>query len=369
MPHSRLITSQRPRRRFIRFIRAAWRDTSALWREFQVPVLIFVVVSVAGGFVYGELYEFAHQEEIAADEMAGIALIDRPYIMMQLMILESPHEAPPQWYLVIFWYALPPVLVFIVGLGAADFVHLFFNRSDRRDAWRVALVSTYRHHIIVFGAGHVGMRVVNELIEMGREVVVIDNSPDAGVEEVLQRLHVPLINEDARVTSALEKSGIEYADAFVACTGNDHVNLEVIMKVRDMNDNIRIVARMWDDKYARHMQHFMGVHKVLSSSDLSAPAFAASALGIEITQTLSLNGNEYSLLRLTVEPGSFMEGRTIGQLQTENNMDIVLHGVGHSVEVQPRRDVVVKAGEDLVIFAQHSQILSVVARNKSRKSR
>ncbi|MAS32948.1 MAG: hypothetical protein CL610_03000 [Anaerolineaceae bacterium] len=340
----------------IRKARATWHDTAALWREFRSPVLLFLLVTVGGGFIYGELYYLTYGEYYALDV--------RPYIMLQLMIMESPSEVPPEWYLILFWYLLPPMGVFILGLGAADFLRLFFNRNERRDAWGEAVALSFRNHIIVFGAGHVGLRVIRELVEMGFDVVVIDNSPDPGVDEELDRLNVPLIVGDGRVTSTLEKAQLRAAQAFVACTGNDHVNLEVIMKARDLHPDVRIVLRTWDTQFANQIERFMNVQSILSSSDLSAPAFAGAAVGIDITQTLRVNGMEYSMVRLKVEPGSFMDGQTVGKLQTDNDMDIVLYGRGDEVDVQPPREMVVHAGDTLVIFARHERILSVIARNR-----
>jgi Trk K+ transport system NAD-binding subunit len=356
---TRLIKPQRRRLPLaIRKVRAAWHDTAALWREFQTPVLLFLFVLVVGGFVYGELYFLARGEYYELDV--------RPYIMLQLMIMEPPGEVPPEWYLIIFWYLMPLMAVFILGLGAADFLRLFFNRNERRDAWGEAVASMFRNHVIVFGAGHVGLRVVRELVSMGYDVAVIDNSPDPGVDDELEKLNVPLIVGDGRVTSVLEKARLRSAQSLIACTGNDHVNLEVVMKARDMNPSIRIVARVWDTEFANQIERFMNVQSVLSSSDLSAPAFAGAAVGIDITQTLRVNDIEYSMVRLKVEAGSFMDGQTVGKLQAENEMDIVLFGRGEKTEVQPSRDTVVGAGDTLVIFARHDHILSVVSRNRRK---
>lgn len=358
------LTAPREKRRWrnrIRTLRAIWHDTSALFREFRTSIIGFLLVTVLGGFVYGELYLQARG--------VYIPLIDRPYIMLQLMVLETPEDAPPEWFLIAFWYALPPAFVFLAGLGAADFVRLFFFRGERQSAWQEAVALTYRNHVIVFGAGHVGLRVVRELARMGFDIIVVDDEPDPGVEDTLRELDVPLIVGDGRLTSTLEKSGLRHADAFVACTGSDHINLAAIMKVRDMNPDVRIVARVWDDQFSKQIRQFFQVESILSSSDLSAPVFAGAAVGVEITQTMRINGTEYSMIRLTVEPGSFIDGKDVGSLQRDNRMDIVLHGRGSDVEVQPPRDVIVQAGDTLVIFAEHDRILSVVSRNRrSRKA-
>lgn len=362
MPTSQFVSPIRQQRRassLLRKARAIWRDTRALWQQFYMPIVAFMLVTFVGGYMYGEIYY----------NLRGITipLIDRPYLMLQLMILETPEDVPPEWQLVLFWYALPPILVFIVGNGVADFVRLFFNRDERRDAWREAVASTYRNHVIVFGAGHVGARVIRTLVDVGTDVVVIDNDPDDGIEDMLRQLDVPLLVLDGRTASALEKAGLRDAEAFIACTGNDQVNLEAIMRVRDMNPDIRIVARVWDDQFAQQIRRFMNVQSVLSSSELSAPIFAGLAVGVEMAHTLRVRDVDYSTVRLTVEAGSFLEGREIGALQKENHMDIVLYCGNGAAEVQPPGNVVVRAGDVLVIFAQHERVLDVVARNRKNR--
>ncbi len=359
MPYSYLIAQQRRRTSLLKRLRATWRDTSALWSEFKIPILLFLGVTFIGGYIYGELYYHARQEVIP--------LIDRPYLMLQLMILETPEKAPPEWFLVIFWYSLPVIFVFIIGLGAADFLHLFFHRGERQDKWMEAVASTFRKHTIVFGAGHVGLRVIRVLISMGIEVIVIDNAPDPGLEEQLLEWHVPLIIGDGRQTPVLEKAGLRHAISFVACTGNDHINLETVMRVRELQPDIRIVARTWDDTFARQLKRFMNVQTVLSSSDLAAPAFAGAALGIEITQTLQVNGMDYSTVRLIVDEESFLAEKSVGDLQNENDIDIVLHGKNGENIVQPPRDKIASVGDVLVIFGAHKRVIELAARNHMGK--
>ena len=213
------------------------------------------------------------------------------------------------------------------------------------------------------------MRVIFVMAQMGLDIIVIDDAPDPGVEDALSKMDIPLLIADGRLPATLEKAGLRYAESFVICTGNDHTNLEVIMRARDMNPHIRIVARVWDGQFAKQIKNFMNVQSVLSSSDLAAPAFAGSALGIEITQTLKVNDVDYSMIRMTVEAGSFMEDATVGTLQKDNDMDIVLHGHKENMIVQPAHDTIVQAGDTLVMFARHNHILNIVSRNRPKSRR
>jgi Trk K+ transport system NAD-binding subunit len=210
----------------------------------------------------------------------------------------------------------------------------------------------------------VGLRVIRSLVEMGFDVVAIDSKAKPDLEEDLAKLGVPLIVGDGRLPTTLEKAGLRVANAFVVCTASDSVNLEAILRARDLNPDIRMVARMWDNQFANPLKERMGV-QVLSASDLAAPAFAGSAVGIQITQTVHINKVAYSMITLEVAPGSFLDGGTIGDLQAANQMDIVLHGRGDAVVVQPEHAQEVQAGDMLTIFARHDRVIKIVERNRN----
>lgn len=362
MPYSRLLIPERRRRfsRGWRLLRATYRNALVFWREFRNPIVVFLVAVFAGGWIYGELWARAGYERLP--------YIDLPYTMVALMIFETPIELPPEPQLIVFWYLMPLVATYVAGRGVFELVRLFFNPNARSSAWEEALASTYRNHVIVLGVGHLGLRVIRSLVQMGVEVVAIDWKPDDDKLDELKRLKVPFVSGDGRITATLEMAGMRHAEALAVCTSNDYMNLEVTMRARDLNPAIRIVVRMWEDHFATQIRQFMNVEAVLSATDLAAPSFAAAALGIEITQTMQVNGVDYSMIRLRVGTGSFMGGETVGQLQKTYEMDIVLHSRNDSVTVHPPHDEQLRAGDTIVIFAQHRKIVDVIARNQRRGS-
>ena len=118
------------------------------------------------------------------------------------------------------------------------------------------------------------MRVVRDLRDMGMDVVVVDNSPDEEAENALSRLGAPVVHGDARLSGTLERAGLDGADVFVACTGDDRINLESAMKAREVNPEVRIVARVWDRAIGDQMERFGLADQVLSAADLSPPGLA-----------------------------------------------------------------------------------------------
>jgi len=356
------IVSLKKQRRHVRVLRVGWHDTRALFHEFRQPLLVFFLAVVVGGMVY------MHLNNTYSDN-SQLKLVDMPYYMLALMVLESAIEPPDEPYLIVFWYVMPLVAVYVVGRGAADFLRLFIDREQRRSAWEVAVASTFRRHIIVVGIGHTGMRIVRELSQMGFEVVAVDMDIDKEAHERLHQRDVPLIAGDARNEHVLELAKLERASAAIVCTSNDYTNLEVTMRIRDMNPNVRIVARMWDDRLAHQIENFFNV-EVLSASDLAAPAFAGAAVGAEITQNLHIAGREYSMIRFVVRQGSFMDGATVDGIQENEGVDIVLlHRENGGVpDVHPDGQVIVSGGDTIVLFAHHDRITEILGRNEKGRS-
>jgi Trk K+ transport system NAD-binding subunit len=199
---------------------------------------------------------------------------------------------------------------------------------------------------------------------MNFDVVALDIQNKPEVEAELSNMRVPLIVGDARQPETLERAGLRHAQALIVCTADDFLNLEIAVRARDLNGAMRLVVRMWDDQFASHLKQSLDAETV-SASDLAAPAFAGMAVGVDIAPTFHIHQTDYSLIRLQVASGSFMEGRTIAQLQDENEIDIVLHEHDGQVDVHPAGTTHVQAGNTLVVFARHLQITEIVARNRT----
>ena len=337
-------------------LRAIWRDTNVLWNEFRRPILAFLIATLLGGWLYGELLVIAGYPRMA--------YVDLPYFMITLMVLNPLSDPPPEPYLMVFWYLLPVIAIYIIGRGASDFIRLFFDRTGRRSAWEEAVVSTYRKHIIVLGIGHIGLRVLNALASMNIEAVALDLRRDERLEAELTRLRIPLIAGDGRSRAALEQAGLAHARALIICTSDDFLNLEVCVRAREINPNVRIVVRMWDNEFANHLKNTLNV-ETISSSDFAAPAFASKALGVDIAPTFQIQHSEYSLLRMQVEPGSQLVGKSIDTIQREHDIDIVLHERAAQVDVHPSGEITVQVGDNLVIFVRHAQITDILALNRT----
>lgn len=80
-------------------------------------------------------------------------------------------------------------------------------------------------HVMIIGAGMISYYLIRMMREVGMQAVVIENDP-VNADTLNQAIpEVLIINEDGTNRDILDEEGLDAADAFVALTGTDEVNL------------------------------------------------------------------------------------------------------------------------------------------------
>jgi hypothetical protein len=84
--------------------------------------------------------------------------------------------------------------------------------------------------------------------------------------------------------------------------------LEAALEARAVNPGIRVVLRLFDDDFARHVYATLGNVASRSVSYLAAPAFAAALMGREVLGTLSVLRNVLLIAELATDEDSGLIG-------------------------------------------------------------
>jgi len=247
-------------RRGGRLVRAYVRDTWVLVRQFRYALIFFLVFLLIGTLVIHYVYRPAPLVEW------GEAF----HIAVKLMFFET--VAPyPEHPLARAVFVLWPVLgLVLVVNGVVRFGTALFSRQERKEAWQVAVASTYRNHVVVCGLGKVGYRVTLQLLEMGQDVVGIEDDAGATFIEPLRNEGVPVLVGDARTREMQEKARLPEASAVVACTADDLTNLEIALEARDLKPGLKVVMRMFDGQLAKRVRRGFGIRTAVKSGYLAA---------------------------------------------------------------------------------------------------
>ena len=332
------------RRAASREIRAAIRDTWVLVREFRSALLLFAATLILGAVSFRALWGISHPGQ-------SIRFIEALYDILTMTFFQPTLEFPKEWYLDLYFFVMPALGLTLLARGAADFVTLLFNRRSRLGQWEEAVASVMRDHIIVCGLGHLGLRVVHELVGLGEDIVIIERNPENPRFPSVRDLHIPIIMGDGRLPDTLDKAGIAHASSIIICSNDDLGNLQMASRIREVNPDVRIVMRMFDDEFARGMAEQFGISAIMSASMLAAPAFAGAASRVDIIQTFKVDHSVLGMGRVEVEKGTRLDGTTIGAVEDALDLSVVLLQTGGAIDVHPEEDYALKPGDTIAVVA------------------
>ncbi|MGC1379238.1 MAG: NAD(P)-binding protein [Anaerolineales bacterium] len=346
--------SRSPRHRQFH-LRARARDALILISQFRGPLTLFAAAIMG----IGAIYYFA---SLQLGEPVG-SLAESIYLMLTLTFLQPSGSFPSHPFLQAWFFLMPVIGVVTLAQGLADFGILFFNRRARGKEWEMAVASTYSKHTVLVGLGHLGYRVVEELHEMEESVVVIELNPSASLIAEVQNMGIPIIHDDATRPATLEAARVREAHTIILCMQNDAVNLQVALKARGMNPKIQVVIRIFDEGFAKALHDQFGF-TALSATEMAAPVFAAAAAGADITNPISIEGQQLSLARLTVLAASKLAGKTVGFVEDTYHLNIILIRFDHQSEMHPTDSREINIGETLAVLGGPTQLSHLMHDNE-----
>lgn len=136
-------------------------------------------------------------------------------------------------------------------------------------------------HVIVVGAGNLGNRIVNMLIEKKIPIAIIKDKDKTSYPADINH-QVALIDGNATSVDTLQRANIQTARAILIITDNDMDNLSVSLAVKKINSGIIAIAKINNEKLGSRLETMLSLNSVFSIATISAPYFAAAALGKEI---------------------------------------------------------------------------------------
>jgi Trk K+ transport system NAD-binding subunit len=281
---------------------------------------------------------------------------------------ESGLQLPDEWYLQPLFYLVP-----IIGLGAvADSVvrlaYLMFTQKQRLPEWQRMVASLYRDHVVVVGVGKVGYRVVEGLVAMREAVVGVESAAESPLLDAVHDLGVPVIQGNGRLEKVLLEAGVPQARAVILATDDDLTNIDAGLTARDLNPTARVVVRLFDESLARKIAGAFAM-PAISTAQVAAPAFIAAATGRKVYQPFQLAGKEVHLTDLTVRADGGLVGQTVGGVQREHVVNIVMHQGPTGVDVNPAHEVRLCAGDTVLVIAPMDRLVALEAANREGGAR
>ncbi len=330
-----------PRRRYPlwRLFWANFYDLRLLARESSLVLLGFALVVLVGTLYFRLLH--------APPLNTHLALFQA----VKLLFLASDENLPDDLPGQILFFLAPLLGLALLTQGVLNFGRLALDKSSRREAWQAALASTYRHHVIVCGLGHVGLRVVTHLLAAGYEVVVIERTWESEFVARALTLKAPVVIGDARELATLRQAGLKHARAIIASVNNDLINIEIALAARAGHPGIHTVLRVFSEELDRNLEQRFGLNTAFSTPALAAPTLAAGAVCHRIDYVLTLDASPELLgvSRLTLPPGSMLAG-PLWKFEQSASVRVLAYQDAAGRRTQPLAIQALKTGDQLTLL-------------------
>ena len=139
----------------------------------------------------------------------------------------------------------------------------------------------HANHYIVCGGNTLAHRLVVELTEQ-YDVTVVAIVPSRDLDHAPEILKI--LGESAVVVSAttteevLLAAGAREAHGIALVDGDDQSNIHTALRAQSLNENIRVVLRIYNQRLGDHIERLLKNCAALSRSATAAPAFVNAAL-------------------------------------------------------------------------------------------
>ncbi len=148
------------------------------------------------------------------------------------------------------------VFIGITGIGVLGYVlstvTAFMLESDLNTSWRrkkmKQKIAQLEGHYIVCGVGLVGSNIANELAATGRACVIIDANMAAIHRNLEAHPDQLWLHGDATDNDILLTAGVMKARGVFAVAHDDGMNLVISLSAKQLNPQLRVVARCHDQK-------------------------------------------------------------------------------------------------------------------------
>ncbi len=262
------------------------------------------------------------------------------------------------------------VVLIVVGVGTFLYFASTLTATIIEGDLQRALKETRMHrkidklkdHIIVAGAGSTGRHVLEELIDHGIPVVLIDIDPDV-VHLYKESMSDSLcLVGDATDDDVLVKANIKSAKGIVAALADDKDNLYLTISAREMNTKIRIVARGSDLRVLKKLRK-AGADTVVSPNYIGGLRMVSELLrpkAVRFLDDLRRDRHKTGINEVLVPEGSDFIGKSLLALDFRKKSDLLVLAVRDTHDDEytynPSADFVLQAGMTLVVLGPNEQV-------------
>jgi len=267
-----------------------------------------------------------------------------------------------------------------VGLYAVGKISAFFVEGELSKLLKQRkmnkVLNSMKDHYIVCGYGKTGKRVLEDLLNKGLDVVIIENNAERSekLKEIYNKNFIHL-DADATNDDVLLQAGIERARILISVLSSDAENLFVTLSAKDLNKKIKVITRVSEttsgEKFRKAGADFIvspieiATDRIISIATTSADFFSFVEFAGAREEL-----KDYKFGMVEIHEGSDLINKTYREANIPQRTNLVVIGYYSSqseLQVNPKADNIIQLDDRLLVFGNEDQIetLKKISKQKS----
>lgn len=215
-------------------------------------------------------------------------------------------------------------------------------------------------YVLIGGAGMMGLRLAQRLLDLGHTVAVIDIDPLA-CQYAREKIGVMSFEGSAVSTSVLLEAGIMKANTIVATMTSDAINLALVTLSKHYGVP-QIVVRLNDRDFAQPYR-IAGASHVISTIDVAITRVVNAIEYPEVEAMMHFEQGQVEVLKLPVTKDCYITDRTVAEIASDPKFPKGSLVIGY--QPHPQADLIIPNGR--TVLEAGSTILVVTKPNCLRQ--
>jgi len=261
------------------------------------------------------------------------------------------------------------ISAFTIGIYAVGKISAFFVEGELTQLLKLRkmnkVLDSMKDHYIVCGYGKTGKRVLEDLLQKGLQVVVIENNVERSekLKEIYGQKFIHL-EEDATNDEVLLQAGVQRAKILISVLSTDAENLFVTLSAKDLNLNLKVITRVNETTSAEKFRK-AGADFIVSPIDIATDRIISIATtSTDFFSFIDFAGGkeelkEYKFGLVEINENSDLIDKTYREANIPQRTNLVVIGFYSSnseLQVNPKAENHISLGDKLLVFGTEKQI-------------
>jgi voltage-gated potassium channel len=275
----------------------------------------------------------------------------------------TPHDSKGRVFvllLIVFGVLMVGFTVTVIGqIVLEGQLKEFYGRRKMENK-----ISKMSNHFIIAGYGRVGRQVALEFQKKNVKFVILEKENSAIMN--IYKDKALFVQGDATDDDVLRNAGIEKASTLISTLPDEALNVYLTLTARDMNRDLKIIARADYDDGVKKLKR-AGADHVVTPHVLGGLRMAMASLRpnvVDFMHSTALGEGGLTIEEMLIPDGCSLAGKTLRESNLKQEYGINIIGIkklNEDMSISPGPDTILNS-EDILVLIGHEEKLEKLSK-------